>query len=245
MNILLLAGTSEARALASLLQDAGHQVFASLAGATRAPLSQNVQTRIGGFGGADGFKTQLSDLQIDLVIDATHPFATQITNRSANICKELELPYLLVSRPAWTPEQSRHQIEIESAEAARVHIDQGATVFLATGRQTLIQFENLSDCRLICRQIDPPTEAFPFPNGEYLVGRPPFSVEDEIALFQKLGVEYLVVKNSGGRASASKLDAATALGIKTLMIRRPDLPDVPTVASVDEAMEWLHAHHHL
>ena len=115
----------------------------------------------------------------------------------------------------------------------------GSTVFLATGRQTLEAFAGLSRCRLICRQIDPPDGPFPFPNGEFLVGRPPFSEADEVALFERLGVDWLVVKNAGGTPSRTKLDAARVLGIKVAMIARPPRPDAAIVETEAEAMAWV------
>jgi len=119
------------------------------------------------------------------------------------------------------------------------HISGKATVFLATGRKTLHAFENLSDHRLYCRQLTPPDGRFPFPNGEFLLGRAPFSVADETALFQKLGVDWLVVKNAGGQASRSKLEAARALGIKVAMIARPPQPECARVSSTDAALDWI------
>ena len=112
-------------------------------------------------------------------------------------------------------------------------------MFLATGRQTLDQFANLEGRHLICRQIDPPDSPFPFPSGEYRIGRPPFSVADEVALFRELGVDWLVVKNAGGIASRSKLDAARQLELPVAMIRRPAQPDVPKLETVDEAIAWV------
>jgi precorrin-6A/cobalt-precorrin-6A reductase len=112
-------------------------------------------------------------------------------------------------------------------------------VFLATGRQTLEAFAGLADCRLICRQIDPPDGPFPFPNGAYLLGRPPFSIADEVGQFTRLGVDWLVVKDAGGAASRTKLDAARDLGLPVLMIRRPPQPEAERVETVAAALDWL------
>ncbi|MEO0905881.1 MAG: precorrin-6A/cobalt-precorrin-6A reductase, partial [Pseudomonadota bacterium] len=81
-------------------------------------------------------------------------------------------------RPPWVAEPGDKWIEIGTEAEAAEHIPRGSVVFLGTGRQTLARFANLQGCEVICRQIDPPTEPFPFAGGRYLVGRPPFSVED-------------------------------------------------------------------
>jgi precorrin-6A/cobalt-precorrin-6A reductase len=112
-------------------------------------------------------------------------------------------------------------------------------VFLATGRQGLARFVNLTGRHLICRVIDPPKAAFPLSNGEFLVGRPPFPPEAERALFESLGVDWLVVKNAGGQASKSKLEAARMLGLPVAMITRPPQPDALRVTTVAAAMDWV------
>ncbi len=239
MKILLLSGTAQARDLASRLVAAGHDVTASLAGATRAPLAQGCETRVGGFGGDAGFKDYLDREAPDLVIDATHPFAARITERSARLCQAWGINYLYLLRPEWRPEADDNWFFITKPSEARAHIKRNARVFLATGRQTLDAFANLSDCYLICRQIDPPEGPFPFENGEFQIGRPPFAIEDEIALFKRLKIDWLVVKNAGGDASRSKLDAARAVGLPVLMINRPERPDAPIVTNIEDAMSWV------
>ncbi|RLJ59856.1 precorrin-6A/cobalt-precorrin-6A reductase [Litoreibacter meonggei] len=243
MNILLLAGTSEARDLAQALVARGHAVTASLAGATRAPRNLGCDTRIGGFGGEQGFRDWLASHPVDLVIDATHPFATRISERTARICDDEQIVNLQVLREPWSPSGEDNWVFIDHPNQAPDIIAAGSTVFLATGRQTLEQFEGLSSCYLICRQIDPPDGPFPFENGKFLVGRPPFSIEDEVQLFTELGVDWLVVKNAGGQMSRSKLDAARQMRMPVLMINRMPPPDGPMVTTVEAALEWLDAHY--
>lgn len=241
MTVLVLAGTGEAKDIASGLLAMGVDAVASLAGATRLPKALALPTRVGGFGGADGFRAYLAEAGITAVLDATHPFAAQITARSAWICAEEGLPYLLFTRPQWEPEAGDCWTFLEREEEAAAHIKPGQTAFLGTGRQTLERFSNLKDVRVICRQIDPPNDPFPFPGGQFLVGRPPFPVADEIALFKELAIDWLVVKNAGGARSKSKLVAARKLGIPVLMIRRPPVPDVPQVTTIEEAISWAKA----
>ena len=237
MTLLILGGTGEGKQLAEALQ--GEDVMISLAGATRAPNALPVPTRIGGFGGAVGFRAFLQDNKISAVLDATHPYAHRITERTARICAEFGLPYLQLLRPPWQAAAGDQWTEIAREEEAAEYIPGGATVFLGTGRQSLERFANLVGRTVICRQIDPPDGPFPFEGGRYLVGRPPFSAADEVALFTELGVDWLVVKNAGGSMSATKLTAARELGIPVLMIARPAQGDWPTVSTVDAAFDWV------
>ena len=237
--VLILGGTGDARKLCDLVAEAGIDAIVSLAGVTRTPLELPLPVRTGGFGGADGFTTYLTEHSIRAVVDATHPFASHISNRSATLCKARHVPYLQVLRPAWSSQTGDRWTLIDAEEDAARIIGPRSTVFLATGRQTLEKFTNLQGRRVICRQIDPPSKPFPFEGGEYLIGRPPFSVLDETMLFKQLGVDWLVVKNAGGAASRTKLDAARALKLRVAMINRPDQPDAPRVQTPDEALEWI------
>lgn len=241
MTLLLLAGTGEAQQVARHLADEGRGAVASLAGATRAPRAMGLPTRIGGFGGEAGFLRYLAEAGIKAVLDATHPFAAQISARTARLCAAHDLPYCQLLRPEWVPVAEDRWTDIAAEEEAAAHIPEGATVFLATGRQGVTRFANLDGRRLICRVVDPPEAPFPMANGTYIVGRPPFSVDDEISLFTRLGVDWLVVKNAGGAASESKLAAARALSLPVAMIARPPQPDAPRVATVAEAIEWVQA----
>lgn len=239
MTLLLLAGTGEARDVARALSERQVPAIASLAGVTRAPRPLGLPTRSGGFGGDAGFRAYLRDNAITAVLDATHPFADRVSLRSARICAEENIPYCQLLRAPWVPSpEDDWTILQDEAEAAK-HIAPGATVFLATGRQTLHRFANLDRCRLICRQIDPPDGPFPFANGAFLVGRPPFSEEDEFRLFQQLGVDWLVAKNAGGSVPFTKFLAARRLGIRVAMIARPPQPDAPRVETVTEALDWV------
>ncbi|MEL6689648.1 MAG: cobalt-precorrin-6A reductase [Pseudomonadota bacterium] len=239
MKVLLLSGTREARRLAAWLEQEKIEAIASFAGVTRSPELPQIETRLGGFGGEDAFRAFLLDQGITHILDATHPFAARMSHRSARVAAGMGIPYRQLLRPAWTPSDGDHWVSIAQEEQALDHIKPGSRVFLATGRQTLDRFANLQESFLICRQIDPPERPFPFPNGEYLIGRPPFSVEDEEALFRKLRIDWLVVKNAGGEMSATKLTAARQLGLPVAMIERPPQPEGEKLQTVKEAQSWL------
>lgn len=241
MTILLLAGSGEAKEIATGLAALNLPAIASLAGATRAPKQLDIPTRVGGFGGADGFRDYLAEAGIHAVIDATHPYASRITDRTATICAEIGLPYLYVLRAPWIAQAGDNWTEIACEEDAAALIPKGSTVFLGTGRQTLDRFSGLAGCRVICRQIDPPSAAFPFEGGEFLIGRPPFPVAREKLLFAQLGIDWIIVKNAGGDASATKLTAARELGIPVLMIARPASPKAMRVDNAADALIWAQA----
>jgi precorrin-6A/cobalt-precorrin-6A reductase len=240
MTLLVLAGTSDARQLLEGLQ--GKKVIASLAGVTRAPADLPAKTRKGGFGGADGFRDYLVENAIKGVVDATHPFAGKMTHTAAMVCAELDLPHVILQRPEWVTSAGDDWHFVDSVAETAAIIPDGATAFLGTGRQTLAEFSCLEGRKLLARVIDPPKKPVLADfKGEFLIGTPPFSIAEEVALFREKGIEWLVVKNAGGKNSRSKLDAARELGLPVVMINRPELPDAHVVGSVDEALKWVQA----
>ncbi|MCF2903851.1 cobalt-precorrin-6A reductase [Octadecabacter sp. CECT 8868] len=245
MTLLLLAGTGEAKRIAWGLADTGRSVVASLAGVTRSPDPLPIPTRIGGFGGEAAFQQYLSDEGITAVVDATHPFADQITNRTARVCGALGLPYCQVLRPEWVAEEKDDWTEISAPHEVADLVPPDAVVFLGTGRQTLPEFANLEGRRVLARMIDAPMVPFPFEGGEFVIGRPPFDVKSEVALFRALGVTHLVVKNSGGKGGRPKLDAARQLELPVFLLDRPKAPNLGETATrvetVQGALEWVAA----
>ena len=129
----------------------------------------------------------------------------------------------------------------DEAEAAGL-LPPDAVAFLATGRQSLPAWvASFRSARAHLRVIDPPIQPFPLPGG-WLVGRPPFDVASEAATFQALGVTRLVAKDAGGREGRGKLDAAGALGLPVILLRRPAPPEgMRCVATVEAALDWAAA----
>ena len=238
-RIALLAGTAEARAVAALLAAEGVDALASLSGATREPAALPIPARSGGFGGEAPFADWLRDEGIGAILDATHPFATAMAHRAVRVARRLGLPHRRLLRPGWTERPGDRWTRIGREEEAAAVIPPGATVFLATGPGTVGRFAGL-DASLVCRRIDPPEEPFPLA-GRWLVGRPPFTVEGEVALLTDLRVDWIVARDAGGAGSRPKLDAARALGLPVALIDRPPQPPGPHATSPEEAMAWIRA----
>lgn len=239
MKVLLLGGTAEARQLASLLAGSEHQVTTSLAGATTQRLLPVGDVRVGGFGGAAGLSTYLRAHSIDAVIDATHPFAAQMTANAAQACASVGVPLLRLSRPSWAsrPDASGWHW-VDSLDAARRAAERmGERAFLATGRQSASTFASWTDRYTLLRVVDPP-ERVP-DTWEVLATRGPFTLADEVDLLVDRRIDVLITKDSGGSTDA-KLDAAAQLGIPVVMVARPPVPpDVLVVDSAPDAAAWL------
>ncbi|GAA2821120.1 cobalt-precorrin-6A reductase [Saccharopolyspora taberi] len=238
-RVLVLGGTGEARELAQLLADRpGLRVTSSLAGRVRDPLLPAGEVRVGGFGGADGLAEWLRRERIDAVVDATHPFARNITGNAVTAAERTGVPALVLRRPAWEPGPGDDWRPVGSlSEAAELLPGLGERIFLTTGRQGLAHFAAL-DLWFLVRAVDPPEPPLPARTTTVLA-RGPFTVDDERALLREHRIDVLVTKNSGGAMTAAKLTAARELGVPVVVVQRPPQPAAPSADSAGAAAEWL------
>jgi precorrin-6A/cobalt-precorrin-6A reductase len=240
MRLLILAGTAEAGALAGACATREDtQLICSLAGRTRDPTPPPGELRVGGFGGVEGLMEFLERRAIDRVIDATHPFAAQMSRHAEEACRRTGVPRLRLLRPLWRPQPGDRWIEVSRlSEAAGRLPGLGRRALLTIGQRDLNAFAGLEDVSLLIRTIEPPAR-LPTASSVWLGARGPFALEDELALLREHAIDVLVTKASGGEATYAKLAAARALGLPVLMVRRPEPPPGPIVQSVVEALAWL------
>lgn len=239
MTVLLLGGTAESRGLAERLVARGVRVVTALAGDVAEPLLPVGEVRVGGFGGSGGLAAYLRENEVTKVVDATHPFAAQITANAVAACAATGVPLLRLSRPGWAGHADAGSWQwVDSLDEARQVAQRlGERVFLATGRQSVPAFAGWTDRFVVLRVVDAP-EIDPPPGWEVLRARGPFTVEAELDLLRRHGIDVLVTKDSGGPTDA-KLTAAGQLGVAVVVVRRPPVPvGVPVVRTVVEALAW-------
>jgi len=217
---LVLAGTAEARAVIDRLKDdPGLVLTASLAGATPQPITLPVPTLSGGFGGEEGLVAYCRQQGIGLLIDATHPFARQISRNARAAAAVLDIPCLRFERPPWTPEAGDEWRSFASWQDMADAIPAGKRVFLAGGTQSIEIFSRRDDIALWARALNVEGRDGP-PNVTFINAMPQLDMADERETFMRHGVELLCCKNSGGEASFAKILAARALGIAVWMLQR-------------------------
>jgi precorrin-6A/cobalt-precorrin-6A reductase len=240
VKVLILGGTGEARRLADALRGEPRlEVVSSLAGRLRAPMLPAGVARIGGFGGPDGLATWLRDERIGAVVDATHPFAANITASAVSACGRTGVPLLVLRRPGWTPVPGDDWHPVPTLEAAAEALaDLGERVFLTTGRSGLAAFAELTGHWFLIRTVDPPEPPLPA-RMRLLLDRGPFTVDGERELFAEHRIGVLVTKDSGGPMTAAKLVVAREMGLPVVVQARPPAPDAETVEAVTEAVHWL------
>jgi precorrin-6A/cobalt-precorrin-6A reductase len=243
-RVLILGGIRDAAQLAAqAVALPGVEVITSMAGRVRQPVAPAGRMRIGGFGGAAGLIDYVREQHIALLIDATHPFATQMSHHAATAAQACGLPHLMLVRPPWEPVNGDRWLPVESIAAAVAVLPGVARrVFLTIGRQELAAFAPLQELWFVMRMIDPPVPDTPVPPGTLILERGPFTLEDERQLLHTYAIEAIVSKNSGGDATYAKLIAARELGLPVVMIQRPPMPAGEQVANVEQAMAWLKQH---
>ena len=243
-TVLILGGTSEAYELAERLVlevgGQGFRILTSLLGSTQKPRLPRGDHRIGGFGGVHGLENFLREEGVSHVIDATHPFAEQISRNAVHACRSSQLPLIRLERPSWEPESEDNWVlKPDLKSAAEWLMDHPQRVLLTTGHRDLDVFRDAHDSFFLIRTIEPVSLPEGFPNAENLIARGPFSMDEEIALMRSWKISLLLCKNSGGEASFAKLLAARELSIPVLMMKRPELPEVSQTESIDEVVKWL------
>lgn len=242
VRVLVLGGTAEARALAADLHaEAEVHVVSSLAGRVSRPALPAGEVRIGGFGGANGLAGWIRQHAVDAVVDATHPFAQRISAAAVQACELTATPLLRLQRPGWASRPDAagwHWVDDLLAAAAALPA-LGRRAFLTTGRQGLAAFYPLvPQMWLLARCVDPPQPPPP-PGVQVVLDRGPYTEAGERALLERHSLDVLVTKDSGGSHTAAKLDAAAALDLPVIVVRRPPASPAATVGTASEAAGWV------
>jgi precorrin-6A/cobalt-precorrin-6A reductase len=244
LRILILGGTTQASQLArALAARSDIAPLLSLAGRTQNPLPSPIPSRTGGFGGVEGLVAFLRAEKIDAVIDATHPFAAQMSAHAREACGHTGVPLLVFSRPSWTPGEGDQWTQVPTMEDAVTALgEMPRRVFLTQGRLQLAAFAAAPQHFYLVRAIDEPAELALLPNHKFVSARGPFALEDELSLMREEEIEILVSKNSGGEATSAKLLAARILRLPVVLVARPPGSDAAELSQLPDVLGWIEAH---
>lgn len=242
-KVLILGGTSDGRRLGEQLSgDPRYAPLLSFAGRTQSLQHPSVPHRVGGFGGIAGLVEFLRAGRWAALVDATHPFAAQMSLHAAKAAELVGTPLLRLTCPPWRPVPGDCWTQVaDMAEASVALGERPRRVLLSIGRLELHAFRAAPQHEYLIRAVDdfPPE----LPRARVLAARGPFEVDAERSLLQNERIDVVVSKNAGTAATYAKLVAARALGLPVIMVARPLLPPVPTVETLEEALDWLTALH--
>jgi precorrin-6A/cobalt-precorrin-6A reductase len=239
--VLILGGTAEARELAAELDGAGVPVITSLAGRVARPRLPAGAVRIGGFGGPEALEGWLHDHGIVAVVDATHPFAERISASASAACPRAGVPLLRLERPGWSEREGDRWRWVDDLAAAAAAIPAlGERVLLTTGRQGLHAFASVDAAWFLIRCVDPPAPPLPA-RHELVLYRGPYTRAGELSLIDGHDIDLVVTKDSGGRHTEAKLDAARERRLPVIVVRRPARAGAAGVGDVASALAWVRA----
>jgi precorrin-6A/cobalt-precorrin-6A reductase len=241
LRVLILGGTADANGLAAALAvDPDIDAMLSYAGRTRNPLPPAIAWRVGGFGGVAGLADYLRAENVHRVVDATHPFAAQMSANAIAACEKAGVPLLALERAPWQRLPGDRWIEVDDVIAAVETLGREARrVFLGIGRQHLRAFAASPQHAYLVRLVDPPRDPLPLPDAEVIVARGPFARAGDRTILENFGADIVVARNAGGSAASAKIEAARDLALPVVMIRRPFIPERRTVETVAEVLSWL------
>ncbi|AGI22488.1 cobalt-precorrin-6x reductase [Pseudomonas sp. ATCC 13867] len=239
-RVLLLGGTGEALAIARRL---GPRHLYSLAGLGKVPDDLACEVRVGGYGGAEGLAAFIREQGFELLLDATHPYAAQISANAARAAQLAGVPCWALRRPGWQAGAEDDWREVADWPALIAALEPFHRPLFTMGREPLEHLDETPAHQywtVRCLQSLSGNE-----RAEVLGARGPFSLDGERELFTRLGTDVLVSKNSGSQATEPKLQVARERGVPVLILARPTLPAVErefdSLDSLWQALELLAA----
>lgn len=220
-RLLLLGGVTEALAIARTL---GPQHVYSLAGVGRVPTDLRCQVHVGGYGGAEGLAQFVRNEGISLILDATHPYAAQISQNAATAAQLTGIPCWALRRPAWQAKPEDDWREVENWAELTTALAPFNRPLFTLGREPLEHLHEIPEHQFwSLRALD----AYPGNERcEVIAARGPFNLEDERDLFARRQIDVLISKNSGSSATEPKLEVARERGVPVLVLKRPVLAEV-------------------
>ncbi len=247
--ILVLGGTQEGREIAGMLAGAGYEVLATVVsgyGAGMMDGGRPVEVIVKRLDSRD-LKEIIRARNIRLIVDATHPYATVITETAWNTAQETGIPYIRFERPAVIGHIDQERVYRAGSyrEAAELAASMGGTVFLTIGSKNLAPFVAAGRAgaeRVVARVLPDPGVleqclALGMAQKDIIAVQGPFSCELNLAMFREYKAGVLVTKDSGAAGGTdTKLQAAKQMRIPVIIIERPDYRGIPVTDSMQEIL---------
>ena len=247
IRALVLGGTTEARRISRALVKTGYGVTLALKGLTSFPgVPDGVMLRSGRFGGPKGLSNYLLASRIDLLIDATHPFAATMSWNAFHAAQLSGTPLFALQRPGWTRKPGDRWTFVETLPKAQQRLRHASSkrVLLALGGQGAELFRTCPQHQFQARVLSnsktnlATSAAHRWPGLEIIRISSAPTLNDEMHGMRNFRADLMIVRNSGGTLSA-KLEAARRLKRPVWMIARPAMPPVPIYSSPSALLQRL------
>lgn len=247
--ILVLGGTSDALEVAGELYSVTKDVIISTATEYGFEVSRD---RFPGqiiFGRMDreALKKYIQEQGVEYVVDASHPYAENLSKNAISVCQELKIPYLRFERPALLEDKKDIIICNSLEEAGDLAEKTPEKVFITTGINNIEKMlSKISDINRVKVRVLPQADTVKKLeklglNAEHIIAmKGPFSEEMNFIMFQESGSSVLICKESGTQGGTDhKITAAQRLGMKIIMIKRPDLVYPNKFECIDEIKRYF------
>jgi precorrin-6A/cobalt-precorrin-6A reductase len=239
-NILILGGTKEARELCLEVNRRNIRSIVSYAGRVTTVETQPLPSRIGGFGGVAGMVDFITQQRITHLIDATHPFAKNISENAIKAAKITGTRFATLERPEWVAGPEDNWIRVKNVNEAVNSLNKTSErIFLAIGKQNIGEFMTQDQHFYLLRFVEEdPLKVFQS-ICHVIYAKGPFKYEDDKKILLNYKISKVITKNSGGNGVRAKIDAARVLKIPVVMIDRPIITKRIIFTTVEEVLSWV------
>ena len=232
-RILIFSGTTEGRELAEWLDSQGVMVHVRVAteyGAVVMEPSANIDVRVGSCGGAEGIAGVIDELSIGIVVDATHPYALNITRHIREACERTGAEYIRLKRPD-SEGDTDGVVPFDTLEDAVEYLKgTEGRILASTGSNELSLYTRIPDYteRVVARVLSTVESvqkcaALGFEGRNLICAQGPFSEEMNVAMLKQVDARFMVTKDSGDAGGfVEKVRAARRAGATLVVINRPE-----------------------
>lgn len=243
--IWLIGGTSESRSIVRELTVLGYEVFVTTTTNEGANLVKDCGVEIGiGRLSIEEMKRLVVTRGIQLVVDASHPYATVVSQNALEVCTSQQLPYVRFERPEQRiPAHSLVKVVDDMPEAATLAFRLGQTVFTTIGIKDLPIFteelfkqrgQGQEQLRLITKVLPMVSsirscQELGLELGDIFAVSGAFSASLYQELIREYAIQVMVSKESGEAGGVpEKISACLGTHIPLIIVRRPRL-EYPTM----------------
>ncbi|MGN0099267.1 MAG: precorrin-6A reductase [Candidatus Methanomethylophilaceae archaeon] len=233
-DVFIFSGTTEGRTLARWLASRGVMVHVRVAteyGAEVMERDDNIDVKVGSCGGSDGIAQVIRESMYELVVDATHPYATTVSKHIREGCEKAGAEYIRLKRSAAEVDIDSDVITVDSVQDAVDYLKTTeGKILAATGSNDIDLYTQIPDYkeRVTARVLSTVSSItrcsqYGFEGRNLICAQGPFSEETNYATLRDIGASYMVTKDSGTVGGfEEKVRAARRAGVRIVLVRKPD-----------------------
>ena len=245
-DVFIFSGTTEGRSLATWLASKGVMVHVRVAtdyGADVMEPDDNIDVQVGSCGGAEGIARVISENMYEIVVDATHPYATTVSKHIREGCQQAGAEYIRLRREDSDVSEDDIVTVDTVSDAVDYLKDREGVILAATGSKELDRYTAIPDYRervvaRVLSTMDSVKRAVElgFEGRNLICAQGPFPEDVNYATLRQIDARYLVTKDSGTVGGyEEKVRAARRAGVTVVLVRKPDDSGHP----YDEVMSML------